>query len=218
LQFLHSSALNRNSQKDLEEKMADVVIPRSEDKASIVPSQAPVLTTEGEYKEVKQRVSKWGSGILGISIVILILLVVIVVMVSIVTAKVDPIPDQTLRAFEWSPNEGGPWNSMKSGNMMFALWADGNAYIVNTQSGALVPDSPTAPTNSSQFSEGKGGYMTLNDGELTLYAFGTNNAIARASASAQNATGFTLNLLPTGNLFWKSSSGLISQFVWEKAL
>jgi hypothetical protein len=205
--------------------MADVTVPVVETNPVEVrgPTETttttPLVLKESEYEEVKTKVKEWSGAMLGLLAVSFLLLIALVILVALIVAKVDPLPDQSLRSFEWFPNEGRTYNSMNAGNMVFALWADGDAYVVNNQTGAIVNMSTGSqgsnPTNSSSITGGTGGYMTLADGEVKIYAHGSNTLIAIAQAAQQNSSSFTLNLLPTGSLFWKSSDGTISAFVWQ---
>lgn len=160
-----------------------------------------------EYQVIKKKAVTWGRAMVGLTAVILVSVIVAVVILGLISSTTNPIPDAQLRAFEWRINDGGMYNKMQNGPWQFSLDGDGVARVVNTTTG--LESNP--PQNSSTLTQGQGAHMILANNMIKIWTYGSNaqclaEASPTVSAGSENVS-YTLNMLPTGVLGWRSNAG-----------
>lgn len=150
------------------------------------------VPSEGEWRTLKVRVSKWGKSVVGVLAGIFVVGLVIMVVVIIISTKTNPIPESVQASFTWGINYGGQSNKMVSGPFEFALLPDGNAHVWNNVTG-----EERKAFSTEQYTQGAGKTMTLDSKGLTVY---DENGSPLASTPPPDGGVTTLVFLPNGDL------------------
>jgi len=175
-----------------------------------------VRDNEEDYKVVMRNAGKWGRGMLGIAIGTFLLALGILVVVIVIVTATNPIPDTTVRNFEWRQQLGGEYNKMVNGSMTFALWRDGTAAVINTTTGQRVNPQADSSTITSEGGLGGADYMIFTDGQLFLYRDGAGSRPLAVAGAVSGGTGpWTLNLMPDSSLFVRDNAGINTPIVWH---
>lgn len=182
------------------------------DETTLTPTATSTTTTDVKLTEMDstkaiQEARAWGGGVLGVAILSMFILIAILIFVAWIWVQQGGIPDNSRGDFDWGQQGGGRYQKIVSSGFEFALWNDGDAYVVNRNTGAVS-------VSSVQYTNHKGSTMTFQDGILAIYPkeVKVTEALCYATASDldPSASPFNLEISPNGTLFIVDANGAIT--------